>query len=79
MNSPFMKERAEALVKVVDKDADNTAKIRDMYRHVLDRDPNPKEIDLALSYIGPGAPADSAKLSQYAQALLATNEVIFWP
>jgi hypothetical protein len=74
MNSPFMKERAEDLVKVVDKDADNAAKVRDMYRHVLDRDPTPKELDLALSYVGGGA-----NLAQYAQALLATNEVIFWP
>jgi len=74
MNSPFMKERAEDLVKVVDKDTDDADKIRDMYRHVLDREPSPKELDLALSYIGGGA-----KLAEYAQALLATNEVIFWP
>jgi hypothetical protein len=74
MNSPFMKERAEDLVKVVDKDTGDNEKIRDMYRRVLDRDPSPKELDLALSYIGGGA-----KLADYAQALLATNEVIFWP
>jgi hypothetical protein len=78
MNSPFMKERAEDLVKAVDKDtrdaAEDAARVRDMYRRVLDRDPSPKELDLALSYIGGGA-----KLEEYAQALLATNEVIFWP
>jgi hypothetical protein len=74
MNSPFMKERAEDLVKVVSKDDDDKTRIRDMYRRVLDRDPSPKELDLALSYLGSGA-----KLSEYAQALLATNEVIFWP
>jgi hypothetical protein len=74
MNSPFMKERAEDLVKVVDKDTDDADKIRDMYRHVLDREPSPKELDYALTYIGGGA-----KLAEYAQALLATNEVIFWP
>jgi hypothetical protein len=74
MNSPFMKQRAEDLVKVVDKDPDDAAKVRDMYHRVLDRDPSPKELDLALSYVGGGA-----KLAEYAQALLATNEVIFWP
>jgi len=74
MNSPFMKERADDLVKVVDRDTDDADKIRDMYRHVLDREPSPKELDLALSYIGGGA-----KLADYAQALLATNEAIFWP
>jgi hypothetical protein len=78
MNSPFIKQRAEDLVKVVDKDADNAAKIRDMYRHVLDRDPSPNELDLAMSYIG-SATAPKASLAEYAQALLATNEVIFWP
>jgi hypothetical protein len=77
MNSPFIGERAQDLVKAVANDADNNAKIRDMYRRVLDRDPSAKELDLALSYIGSG---DTTKtFAQYAQALLATNEVIFWP
>jgi len=77
MNSPFIQERAQDLVKAVEKDADNNSKIRDMYHRVLDRDPTPKELDLAMSYIGAG---DSSKtFPQYAQALLATNEVIFWP
>jgi len=80
MNSPFMKDRSDELVELVSKDFDNTAKVRDMYRRVLDRDPGPKELDLALSYIGTSAGSDSAKmLAQYAQALLATNEMIFWP
>ena len=39
----------------------------------LNREPSPKELDLALSYLEKGT------LAQYAQALLATNEVIFWP
>jgi len=44
-----------------------------MYRRALDREPAPKELDLALSYL------DKGSLAEYAQALLATNEVIFWP
>jgi hypothetical protein len=44
-----------------------------MYRAAFSRDPTPKELDLALSYLS------KATLAQYAQALLATNEVIFWP
>ncbi len=47
--------------------------IRDMYRAALDRDPTPKELDMALTYLGKGTPV------QFAQALLASNEVIFWP
>ncbi|HZL55534.1 MAG TPA: DUF1549 and DUF1553 domain-containing protein, partial [Bryobacteraceae bacterium] len=73
MNSPFMQERAADLVKCVEADTDNAAKVRDMYRHTFDRDPSPKELDLALSYL------DKGTLAAYAQALLATNEVIFWP
>jgi hypothetical protein len=77
MNSPFIAERAQDLVKAVANAPDNNTKIRDMYHRVLDRDPTPKELDLAMSYIGSG---DTTRtFAQYAQALLATNEVIFWP
>ena len=44
-----------------------------MYRKVLSRDPSPKELDLALSYLAGGT------LDQYAQILFSTNEEIFWP
>jgi hypothetical protein len=73
MNSPFMQERAADLVKHVNGDSDNPAKIRDMYRNALERNPTPKELDTALSYLEKGT------LEQFAQALLASNEVIFWP
>ncbi|MGD1073111.1 MAG: PSD1 and planctomycete cytochrome C domain-containing protein [Bryobacteraceae bacterium] len=73
MNSPFMQQRAEDLVKRVEPESDVSFKIRDMYRAAFDRDPTPSELDLAYSYL------NKATLTQYAQALLATNEVIFWP
>jgi hypothetical protein len=73
MNSPFMAERASDLVKRVDTEPDNAAKIRGMYRDAVDRNPAPKEMDTALSYLEKGT------LAQFAQALLASNEVIFWP
>jgi hypothetical protein len=73
MNSPFMQQRAEDLVKRVESESDVSFKIRDMYRAAFDRDPTPSELDLAYSYL------NKATLAQYAQALLATNEVIFWP
>ncbi len=73
MNSTFIKDRAKDLVKLVDSETKNSDKVSALYRRALDRDPSPKELDLALSYLDKGALAD------YAQALLATNEVIFWP
>ena len=73
LNSPFMQERALHLVKRVESQADTSSKIRDLYRDALRRDPTPKEIDMALTYLNKGT------LIQFAQALLASNEVIFWP
>lgn len=73
MNSPFMQERANGLVKRVEAAPENAAKVRDMYRQAVRRDPTPKELDTALTFLGKGT------LTQFAQALLASNEVIFWP
>jgi hypothetical protein len=73
MNSPFIQPQAEALVKRVESEADATAKVRAIYRRVLARDPSAKELDLAISYLA------GATLPQYAQALLSSSEVIFWP
>jgi Protein of unknown function (DUF1549)/Protein of unknown function (DUF1553)/Planctomycete cytochrome C len=73
MNSPFMQERAADLAKRVNSELDNAARVRDMYRDALDRDPAPKELDAALTFL------DKGTLTQFAQALLASNEVIFWP
>ena len=73
MNSPFMQERAADLVKRVDLEPDVPGKLRVMYRDALNRNPTPGELDRALSYLNQGT------LTQFAQALLASNEVIFWP
>ena len=56
-----------------DAEPDAAAKVRGLYRRVLARDPSAKELDLALTYLNGSTP------EQYAQALLSSNEVIFWP
>jgi hypothetical protein len=73
MNSPFMGERAVNLAKRVSTATEPVEQIRGMYRAALDRDPDPEELDAALTYLGKGT------LAQFAQALLSSNEVIFWP
>jgi cytochrome c553 len=73
MNSPFLQERAAHLAARVSAAPDVPSKVRDMYRDAVDRDPTPKELDTALTYL------DKGTLAQFAQALLASNEVIFWP
>ncbi len=73
MNSPFMRDQAAALVAGVSKEPDVDAKLRAMYHKVLARDPSERELDLAGNYLATGT------MTNYAQALLCTNEVIFWP
>jgi hypothetical protein len=73
MNSPFLQERAAHLARHVSGEADSAARIRGMYRDAVQRDPTPRELDTALTYLEKGT------LAQFAQALLASNEVIFWP
>ena len=73
MNSSFMHDEAAALTKLVDTEPNETEKVTKLYRDVLSRDPSPKELDLALSYLAGGT------IDQYAQILLSTNEEIFWP
>src|SRR5262249_28106907 len=73
LNSPFFQQQAAALANRVSGEADQKTRIRSMYRRVLARDPDSQELDLAMTYL------NQASLRQYAQALLAANEFIFWP
>jgi hypothetical protein len=73
MNSAFMHQAATTLASSVAQESEDSAKIRALFRKILSRNPSPKELDLALSYISNGT------IEQYAQVLLSTNEEIFWP
>ena len=73
MNSEFVQERAVALAKNAEGELDRNAKVRGMYHRLFGRDPDESEVRLAEGFL------EKSTLAQYAQALLATNEVIFWP
>jgi hypothetical protein len=73
MNSAFLQDQAAALAKRVETETDAKAQVRNLYRYSLARDPTAGEVDLALSYL------NQASLPLLAQALLSTNEFIFWP
>jgi hypothetical protein len=73
MNSSFVQEQAKALAEQVASEATSEAKIQALYRKIFSRTATPDELALGAKYL---AAADSAR---YAQALLSTNEVIFWP
>jgi hypothetical protein len=73
MNSPFLRTQAAALAESVTNEADVNARIRVLYRKVLARDPSDSEVALGSVYLAEGT------ITDYAHALLSTNEVIFWP
>jgi hypothetical protein len=73
MNSEFMHEAAAELAAAVANEPESAARLQALFRKVLGRDATPHELDLGLSFLKNGS------LEQYAQVLLATNEVIFWP
>ena len=73
------------LAKQVESKATPEETIQTLYRKVFARDPSRDEIALGVKYLS-GAPgknvenvAPGENVARYAQALLATNEMIFWP
>ena len=73
LNSAFFYDSAQAISKALTDLPPGAAQIRELYRRLLSRDPSPKELDLALTFL------DKGTLQDYAQVLLSTNEEILWP
>ena len=73
MNSAFVHEQAKALAEQVANEPTTEATIQSLYRRVFSRNATADEVALGAAYL---AKADTQR---YAQALLSTNEVIFWP
>ena len=73
LNSPFMRAQAEALLASVAEAGDDNAKVRAIYRRALLRDADDHELTLATRYLAAGTMTD------FAHAILCTNEQIFWP
>jgi hypothetical protein len=73
MNSGFVQTLASELAKSVETKATPQEKIQGLYRKVFARDADPEETALGVKYLS------AANVALYAQALLSTNEVIFWP
>jgi hypothetical protein len=73
MNSGFVQEQARALAEQVAGEATVEARIQTLYKKVFARTATPDEVTLGVRYL------ETADTARYAQALLSTNEVIFWP
>jgi hypothetical protein len=80
MNSPFVMEQARALAASVAGLPDNAGKAAALFRRVLGRLPTDREITRAREFVDAAGDDAEAKLSpweQFAQVLLASNELLF--
>lgn len=80
LNSEFMVNQAKALAARVEKlGTTNTERITAAYRLAFQRLPEPREIEIAERYLTmPAKPDDKlTRWQQYAQALLASNELMY--
>jgi hypothetical protein len=79
MNSPFMMARAKALAARLTADAreSDKARVERAYRMLFSREAERGEVKLALDFLSkPGAP-EMSRWEQYAQLLLAANEMMY--
>jgi hypothetical protein len=74
LNGDFVWDRAMALAsRIAEGGQEDAAKIRAAYRRVFARDPLPAELKLGLEFVKEG----ENRWSQFARALLSSNEFLF--
>ncbi|QIF00909.1 DUF1549 and DUF1553 domain-containing protein [Roseimicrobium sp. ORNL1] len=78
LNSPFILKQADVLGRRLQSAPapDVTAKVQAAYARLFQRAPTGKELGLAQRFLA-GRESDPIAWSQYAQALLAANEMLF--
>ncbi len=78
LNSPFMLARAKALsARANGPGEDDAAGVRKVYHLLYGRDPDSFEVKLAIEFLRrPGSP-EMSRWEEYAQALLASNEMMY--
>jgi hypothetical protein len=78
LNNPFMLERAKAFAKRIAASAGkDETRIRNAYRTLFSREPERDEVTVALAYLNKPATGDISRWDQYAQMLLASNEMLY--
>jgi hypothetical protein len=79
MNSPFMLKRAKALaVRIAaDTDESNAARIARAYRLLYAREAEGDEIQLGLHFLAGASDSAMSRWEQYAQVLLASDEMLY--
>ncbi|HEY0550756.1 MAG TPA: DUF1549 and DUF1553 domain-containing protein [Verrucomicrobiae bacterium] len=79
LNSPFMIDRAKALAKRVTVDAkeNERARVEKVYALLFARTPEREEMKLALDFLREPESTGMTRWEQYAQMLLASNEMLY--
>lgn len=79
LNSPFMLARAKALAGRIAAQAgeDNSARIRHAYRLLYGRNPEQSELKPALAFLNGPETKGMSRWEQFAQVLLASNEMLY--
>ncbi len=78
MNSPFMQRMASSLAaRLLGGAEDDTTRVTNAYRLLFTREPDETERDLALTFLRKTAASDLSRWEQYAQLLLASNELLY--
>jgi hypothetical protein len=79
LNSPFALARAKGLAArlTADPNASDRARVSAAYRLLFSREAGPEEIQLALAFLARPGGGSVSRWEQYAQALLASNVMLY--
>ncbi len=78
LNSPFMQRRASVFSARLQGMAESDdARVTAAYRILFGRDPVSRELDIALGFLRKPNASDVTRWEQYAQLLLASNEMLY--
>lgn len=79
LNSPFMLARAKALAArlTAKPQEDDSVCVQNGYRLLFSRSPDSAELQLALAFLRKPASGGMSRWEQYAQILLASNEMLY--
>jgi hypothetical protein len=78
LNSPFMQRRARAFANRILADAeDDEARITNACAMAFSRPPEPRELALTFDFLRRPSASDMSRWEQYAQLLLASNELLY--
>jgi len=78
MNSPFIIEQAKKLAQRLQQSgSEDASRIRHAYELLFAREPEAEELTIAQEFLKQPAESDLTAWEQFAQALLATNEMLY--